>query len=48
MAKNIEEGNCKGRVVLQQCQSAKLMVQPANEESEAKYVEVSTVVLANL
>ena len=40
MAENSEGGNCKARVVLQQCLSAKLMVQPASEETDAKYVEV--------
>ncbi|KAK3093834.1 hypothetical protein FSP39_020746 [Pinctada imbricata] len=29
-----------GRLVLQQCLSARLMVQPASEDQEAKYVEI--------
>lgn len=29
-----------GRILLQQCLSAKLMVQPATEDEEAKYVTV--------
>lgn len=30
----------KARIVLQQCLSARLQVQPATEDTEAKYVEV--------
>ena len=32
--------HCKARIVLQQCLSARIMVQPAADTQEAKYVEV--------
>ena len=41
MARNIETDTCKARFVLQQCLSAKLMVQPASVDTDAKYVEVN-------
>lgn len=33
-------GGPKARVVLQQCLSAKLQIQPASDEQEAEYVEI--------
>lgn len=54
MASGVESTDTgpQARVVLQQCLSAKLMVQPQTEEEAAKYVHVGspnvyTVVLQN-
>ena len=36
-------GDVGARLVIQQCLSARLMVQPATEEEDAKYVQVSSL-----